>query len=198
MIAAFSGRTHWAAPALSGRMAATLCAQSSRSPILGVIYWVGFIVISALVMLSLFIGAVTMSMTESMEQMKLEAKENQARKMAEKGKAKLEMQKQMQKQAEEKRVQKGLQRRLTVAVSREEERIQRKLKAVLLSAWDGVDLMNLLTLEEEEVKRKCSSIPPLNKCCYKYWRVSKFSKVLSMRPGLSILSQLSYAQLACS
>merc|ERR1712139_438486 len=39
---------------------------------LGMGYWIAFILISALVMLSLFIGAVTMAMTESMEEMKTE------------------------------------------------------------------------------------------------------------------------------
>ena len=41
------------------------------------VYWITFIVISALVMLSLFVGAVTMSMSESMEDMKVEAEENE-------------------------------------------------------------------------------------------------------------------------
>ena len=36
----------------------------------GMVYWIVFILLSALVMLSLFIGAVTMAMTESMEEMK--------------------------------------------------------------------------------------------------------------------------------
>ena len=42
-------------------------------------YFVSFIVISALVMLSLFVGAVTMSMTESMETMKEEKEQAERR-----------------------------------------------------------------------------------------------------------------------
>ena len=45
------------------------------------LYFVFFIVVSALVMLSLFVGAVTMSMTESMEEMKKEDEEKQKAKM---------------------------------------------------------------------------------------------------------------------
>lgn len=46
---------------------------------LAVFYFVSFIVISALVMLSLFVGAVTMSMTESMETMKEEKEQAERR-----------------------------------------------------------------------------------------------------------------------
>jgi voltage-gated sodium channel len=46
------------------------CEQPSEAGVVGIIYFVTFVVISALVMLSLFIGAVTMSMTESMDELK--------------------------------------------------------------------------------------------------------------------------------
>jgi len=50
---------------------------SSRPPgAITILYFISFIMISALVMLSLFIGAVTMSMTESMETMKIMAEKN--------------------------------------------------------------------------------------------------------------------------
>jgi len=44
-----------------------LCAASKQAPFLSALWRVSFIVISALVMLSLFIGAITMSMTAAME-----------------------------------------------------------------------------------------------------------------------------------
>ena len=47
-----------------------MCDRNSPNAIISSVYWVCYIVISALVMLSLFIGAVTMSMTESIEEMK--------------------------------------------------------------------------------------------------------------------------------
>ena len=52
-------------------------------------YWISFTIISALVMLSLFIGAVTMSMTESMDEMKEEQKEEQRLRCLEKKKKKM-------------------------------------------------------------------------------------------------------------
>ncbi|CAK9092502.1 Sodium channel protein type 11 subunit alpha (Peripheral nerve sodium channel 5) (PN5) (Sensory neuron sodium channel 2) (Sodium channel protein type XI subunit alpha) (Voltage-gated sodium channel subunit alpha Nav1.9) (hNaN) [Durusdinium trenchii] len=54
---------------------------SGANPVLAIIYFVSFVFISALVMLSLFVGAVTMSMTESMERLKSE-KEQIAREKA--------------------------------------------------------------------------------------------------------------------
>ena len=48
------------------------CEDPSPSPIMSALFFISFTVISALVMLSLFVGAVTMSMAESMEQMKIE------------------------------------------------------------------------------------------------------------------------------
>ena len=46
--------------------------QDQATSIVSICYWVTFIVLCGLVMLSLFIGAVTMSMSESLEQMKRE------------------------------------------------------------------------------------------------------------------------------
>ena len=53
------------------------CADHEALGVFAAVYWITFIVISALVMLSLFVGAVTMSMSESMEDMKIEAEENE-------------------------------------------------------------------------------------------------------------------------
>ena len=69
------------------------CRAPEQSQFLSPLYWVTFIVVSALVMLSLFIGAVTMSMTESMEQMKEEQEEATKQRMKEKQLKKMQAQK---------------------------------------------------------------------------------------------------------
>lgn len=60
--------------------------ETSRtmSKFLSAFYFVTFIVVSALVMLSLFVGTITMSMTESMHRMKFEAEELERRELIEK------------------------------------------------------------------------------------------------------------------
>ena len=60
------------------------CASPVQNAVLSPVFWVTFVVVSALVMLSLFIGAVTMSMTESMEVMKEEEEEVTRQRMKEK------------------------------------------------------------------------------------------------------------------
>lgn len=60
---------------------------------LTVLYCISFVVIAALVMLSLFIGAVTMSMTESMQTMKMEAELAERRRRMKKAKLRAEKEK---------------------------------------------------------------------------------------------------------
>ncbi|KAG5179107.1 Ion transport protein-domain-containing protein [Tribonema minus] len=63
--------------AAEGKPAALfLCGAPRARPLLASAYWVVFIAVCALVMLSLFVGAVTMSMSESMARMKAEAEES--------------------------------------------------------------------------------------------------------------------------
>jgi len=69
------------------------CRTPEQSQFLSPLFWVSFVVVSALVMLSLFIGAVTMSMTESMEQMKEEQEEATRLRMKEKQMKKMQAQK---------------------------------------------------------------------------------------------------------
>lgn len=69
------------------------CRMPEKNQILSPFFWVSFIIVSALVMLSLFIGAVTMSMTESMEQMKEEQEEATRLRMKEKQMLKMQAQK---------------------------------------------------------------------------------------------------------
>ena len=48
------------------------CIRAVENPVISPIYWTTFIIIAAMIMMSLFIGAITMAMTESMDQMKEE------------------------------------------------------------------------------------------------------------------------------
>lgn len=68
------------------------CTNSDRSPIqqwIAVFYFISFIIISAFTMLALFIGAVTMSMTEAMETMKGEKEEAERIKILERARQKM-------------------------------------------------------------------------------------------------------------
>ena len=171
-------------------------------------YWVFFIIISALVMLSLFIGAVTMSMTESMEEMKNEAKEAQKAKQIQKARRKA------QKAAEAKLAKERAQAALAnggvhpddetkdkggsggeaspkpipkisplkrlmsfrskggtspVAAVLTTPREEVKMKVVLLHAWEGIEILDLLAIQDKEVSRMC-------KCAQYYWEVSKVAE----------------------
>ena len=160
------------------------CDRHNPNFVISVAYWIFFIIISALVMLSLFIGAVTMSMTESMEEMKNEAKESlRAKQMlkAKKKQAKLKA----AKEAKEKELQdsknspsdksphmlkkrKSSFRMLLGGSSSPQPDVREevKMKVVLLHAWDGIELLDLLSIHDEEVSKMC-------KCCQIYWEISK-------------------------
>merc|ERR1711871_576500 len=161
-----------------------VCDRHSPTFVISTVYWIFFIIISALVMLSLFIGAVTMSMTESMEEMKNEAKEAlKAKQMmkAKKKQAKLKAAKEAKerelKESENEASRPSVQmlkkrkssfRMLLGGPSSPgaDEREETKMKIVLLHAGDGIELLDLLSIHDEEVSRMC-------KCCQIYWKLSK-------------------------
>ena len=58
-----------------GGKVASDCRHPVANPIISPLYWISFVVIAALVVLSLFVGAVTMSMSATMESMKEEIEE---------------------------------------------------------------------------------------------------------------------------
>jgi hypothetical protein len=66
------------------------CENPAENSFLGTMYFVSFIVLSAFVMLSLFIGAVTMSMNESMEELKKIGEEAKKKKSFEANKKKMD------------------------------------------------------------------------------------------------------------
>jgi voltage-gated sodium channel len=139
------------------------CINPTQNMVLSPIFWVTFVVVSALVMLSLFIGAVTMSMTESMEQMKeeqeeltrLRMKEKQMKKLAESMKAKgIDNTPQQSEMRElEKPVEKKKKRQTFMGAlgfgEDEDEREQEvaQMTNLLSNIWDGVDagLMDMVS-----------------------------------------------------
>eukprot|EP00520_Triparma_pacifica_P006268 CAMPEP_0118662880 /NCGR_PEP_ID=MMETSP0785-20121206/17080_1 /TAXON_ID=91992 /ORGANISM="Bolidomonas pacifica, Strain CCMP 1866" /LENGTH=824 /DNA_ID=CAMNT_0006556479 /DNA_START=20 /DNA_END=2491 /DNA_ORIENTATION=- len=143
------------------------CTFPMQKNLLTQLYFLFFIVISALVMLSLFVGAVTMSMTESMEEMKKEDEEKQKAKM----KAK-QLKKMAESQSLRKSTSVGLSdsdegkstrerssrrmstNRLSIMVGLGDTlgdnlAQQNRMKKLMLGAWEGVDLESLM---HEEVK----------------------------------------------
>ena len=57
-----------------------LCLHATEMPIFSATYWILFVLISALVVLSLFIGSVTMSMSEQMKEMRAKMEEDESTK----------------------------------------------------------------------------------------------------------------------
>jgi voltage-gated sodium channel len=66
---------HFGIYAESDGSLASDCRHPVANPIISPLYWISFVVIAALVVLSLFVGAVTMSMSATMESMKEEIEE---------------------------------------------------------------------------------------------------------------------------
>ena len=58
------------------------CERAVKNPIISPLYWTTFIIIAAMIMMSLFVGAITMAMTESMDRMKEEKAAEDEEKMA--------------------------------------------------------------------------------------------------------------------
>jgi len=56
----------------------TVCAHSREKPFLASLYWISFVVVASFVVMSLFVGSITMSMADSMKQLKKEEEEHRA------------------------------------------------------------------------------------------------------------------------
>ena len=124
------------------------------------IYFLFFIIISALVMLSLFVGAVTMSMTESMDEMKKEDEEKQKAKMKAKQLKKLAESSSVRGggfpssnsiDGEEAAMNRSSRRmsRISIMVGLgdvEGEKVAEtsRMQKLMLGAWEGVDLTSLM------------------------------------------------------
>jgi len=102
-----------------------------------VIYWVSFVVVSALVMLSLFVGAVTMAMSESMAEMKIEQEEEETKERLLKKKKKMdEMAEKGQTASVEDFKEKDMSE-MTID-ERENHKNEHMMKNLLLEAWSGL------------------------------------------------------------
>ncbi len=131
-----------------------LCQYPSPSFYMAPLYFISFIVVSALVMLSLFVGAVTMAMSESMEGMKADADEKDRLRRLEKGRqAALELQKTSMTSMRSMRSSRNINQDSKEEEEEEEEeamiedivtgkaaREKAKMKALLMSAWDGSEV----------------------------------------------------------
>ena len=115
------------------------CSNHEAMPELSAIYWVTFILISALVMLSLFVGAVTMSMSESMEDMKVEAEEAERKERLLKKKKAMEQLEKKGENADDDDDQKADISTMSIR-DREEHKNEVVMKALLLEAWEGIVL----------------------------------------------------------
>ena len=132
-----------------------LCARPRASSLLAPLYFISFVVVSALVMLSLFVGAVTMAMAESMTTMKEEADENDRLRRLEKGKQEAATIKRTSSfspplQPRSPPFSEHLSSEISTQASVEEEMVtgkqareKAKLKNLLLAAWDGTEAENL-------------------------------------------------------
>jgi voltage-gated sodium channel len=134
----------------------SLTSTRALNQVMASLYFVTFILISAFVMLSLFIGAITMSMTQSMEHMKKAQEEAEAKKRAEKARKRAleaEQRAREAREAEKKRAagdgnaqdandqdptKKG-------KLSAAERKERQKMREVLMQTWDDCDLTDILT-----------------------------------------------------
>ncbi|GMI03798.1 hypothetical protein TrLO_g11007 [Triparma laevis f. longispina] len=129
-----------------------LCQAPSPSTVGAPIFFISFIVVSALVMLSLFVGAVTMAMADSMEEMKKDQDEKDKIARLEKGKKAAEDLKTASvrsnrnfKDAAEftEDDEEEMEEVLTGKMARERAR----MKALLMAAWDGSEVDPNMTAE---------------------------------------------------
>lgn len=62
----------------------SMCAHPKKQPIFATLYWISFVIVASFVVMSLFVGSITLSMTESMRQLKREKEERRVRMLREK------------------------------------------------------------------------------------------------------------------
>lgn len=150
--------------ALFGANATESDISSSRimNSFVATFYFITFILISAFVMLSLFIGAITMSMTQSMENMKAAQEEAERKKRIEKAqKRALEAQRREKELAEKKKLEAATAHAhggtaeapaAEKGLSAAEKKDRKKMREVLLQTWDDCDLTDILSQKEGDNK----------------------------------------------
>lgn len=136
----------------------SLASQRALNQVVAALYFITFILISAFVMLSLFIGAITMSMTQSMENMKKAQEEAEAKKRAEKAHKRALEAEQRALEAEKLRAsgeaneKKGLHSAKAGKLSAAERRERQKMREVLMQTWDDYDLTDILTQQQGDTR----------------------------------------------
>lgn len=141
--------------ALYGANATDSSITSSRTvnSFVATLYFITFILISAFVMLSLFIGAITMSMTDSMEQMKAAQEEAERKERLEKAKKRaLEAERRERERVEKMKLEAATHREhggdaplAEKGLSAAEKKDRKKMREVLLQTWDDCDLTDILS-----------------------------------------------------
>mmetsp|Transcript_14306 Transcript_14306/g.29405 ORF Transcript_14306/g.29405 Transcript_14306/m.29405 type:complete len:927 (+) Transcript_14306:101-2881(+) len=177
------------------------CVHPEQNQFLSPFFWVSFVIVSALVMLSLFIGAVTMSMTESMEQMKEEQEEATRLRMKVKQIKKMNAQKEeMQRRnstlqeaalvdamkgteeggkKDDDEGEKGAQKSFTIMGAlgfggneEEKEQEQAQMTNMLVNIWDGADLDEMVNrVKTDEVTGSPGRVL--------WWHLSLFMKSIA-------------------
>ena len=151
--------------------------------VLAMLFFLTFIPVSAFVMLSLFIGAITMSMTTSMEQMKAAQEEKERRVRLEKARKRAKEAEQREKErAERQAALDASSGRSTVELEREkakglsaaEKRERQKMRAVLMQTWDDYDLTEMLSAKDEDTRTLKGLYLKLSGGCAKIVESPKF------------------------
>ncbi|GMF19114.1 unnamed protein product [Phytophthora lilii] len=137
----------------------SLASQRALNQVMASLYFITFILISAFVMLSLFIGAITMSMTQSMEHMKKAQEEVEAKKRAEKARKRALEAERRAREAEKKRAggigeqdSNELDPNKKGKLSAAERRERQKMREVLMQTWDDCDLTDILTQQQGDTR----------------------------------------------
>ena len=167
----------------AGKWTNLYCSNSAPNPVIAVVFSILFIMLAALVMLSLFIGAVTMSMTESMEMMKSTAAEADRDKALMKAKKAQEDEERIREELKEQREAKGVKRKLSIKSAKTEElRAQAKMRAILLSAWDGTSLLDLLNQEQNSYDgpAACKVYRKLAMVCDRIAKTASFQNFITL------------------
>ena len=159
----------------------------------GMLYWHVFILLSALVMLSLFIGAVTMSMTDSMDEMQREAAEaakaKKRKKEEKKRKAREEKKRKKLESRAQSRASEGKSRRLTSrslaaevkdieAEIHEEESLARKqTRDIFRKTWnEELQMEQLIDFHSEAAQKKGPIV-------FYYYKLSLVAKKIAESPA---------------
>jgi voltage-gated sodium channel len=147
-------------------------------------YFITFILISAFVMLSLFIGAITMSMTSSMEQMKAAQEAAERKERVQKAKKRAEEAERRERERIERLAKEttsstgskttNLMDQQDKKLSAAEKRDRQKMREVLMQTWDDCDLTDMLTQQLDTSTLKG-----------KYLKMSNFTSKMVDNPKFS-------------